>query len=186
MIPPSFIADLNDWIWNSEKHAACHDEGETQLPLVLPVLTALERYAQGISLYTILLIPACWHRCASTSPTAWHAATQVVELNSLFSAHSLVEHERTGIGELLENTSAVTWCWVRVKTNLGKWKWRNTRTSCDNPTIKHNSVKSNFVKVHVVNLQNHELIVLRMQEQNGCRLLYKRWLKSKYSRMWKV
>lgn len=132
----------------SEKHSACHDEGETQLPLVLPALTAWERYAQGISLYTILLIPACRQRCASTSPTAWHAATQVVELNSLFSAHSLVEHERTGIGELLENTSAVTWCWVRVKTNLGEWKWRNTRTSCENPTIKCISViKSKTCKI---------------------------------------
>lgn len=88
----------------------------------MPVLTALERYAQGISLYTILLIPACMHRCANTSPTAWHAATQAVEDNSLFSAHSLVEHESTGTGELLENTSAVTWCCVRVNTNLGGWK----------------------------------------------------------------
>lgn len=77
---------------------------------MVPVLTERERYAHGISLYTILFIPACMHRCASTSPTAWHAATQVVEDNSLFIAHSLVEHETTGIGDVLENTSAVTWC----------------------------------------------------------------------------
>lgn len=76
--------------------------------MVLHVLTASERYVQGIALYTILVMPACWHRCANTSPTAWQAVTHLVEASSFFIAHSVVEQVSTGTEELLENTCAVT------------------------------------------------------------------------------
>ena len=68
--------------------------------------------------YTMRLMPARWHLSARTSPTAWQAATQRVEASSRFTAHSLVEQESTGVGESQANTSAVTWCWERVNTNL--------------------------------------------------------------------
>lgn len=119
------LLSLPSWmtepVKESKKHEASDHLGQKkklEQPLVALVLTASERYVQGIALYTILVIPACWQRCASTSPTAWHAATQRVEASSLFTAHSLVEQESTGMGELLENTSAVTWCWERLNTSL--------------------------------------------------------------------
>lgn len=103
-------------------------------------LTASERYVQGIALYTIRVIPACWHRCASTSPTAWQAATHLVEASSFFSAHSLVEQDSTGSGELLENTSAITWCWVRENSNLGQgenqtWSQTNSLAHLNIPSM---------------------------------------------------
>lgn len=126
MIPPAFIAALKDWTCKTEKPE--REMWSQWLPqwskvtvtlfLVPAVLTESERYVQGIALYTILVMPACWQRCASTSPTAWQAATQFVEASSFFTAHSLVEQESTGIGEQLENTWAVTWCWLRENINL--------------------------------------------------------------------
>lgn len=107
------------------------------------VLTASERYVQGMALYTILVMPACWHRWASTSPTAWHAATQFVDASSFFSAHSLVEQDSTGTGELLENTRAVTWCWVRENSNL---KTREGQTGLKIKT-NENSVTGNIINL---------------------------------------
>lgn len=64
-------------------------------------LTDSERNSQGISRKTMRVIPASTHLWASTSPTAWQAATERVELSSRLIAHSRVEQVMTGSVESL-------------------------------------------------------------------------------------
>lgn len=153
------LLSLPSWmtepVKESKKHEASDHLGQGKKKfeqlLVALVLTASERYVQGIALYTILVMPACWQRCASTSPTAWHAATQVVEASSLFTAHSLVEQESTGTRELLENTSAVTWCWERLNTSLRR---------CGDEMVKTEVRKTKmFCKLYIRNFNNIALTI---------------------------
>lgn len=105
-------------------------------------LTDAERNLQDSSRKTMRVIPASRHLWASTSPTAWQAATERVEASSRFIAHSCVEQVMTGSGESFVYTSAVMWCCVRENWSL--------RTKIQNATLFTQSPPSIYTQYPIM------------------------------------